>query len=35
MLADVVAIIGKFLLSYNFGITPKIPLPALLESDKS
>ena len=35
MLADVVAIIGKFLLSYNFGITPKIPLHVLLESDKS
>lgn len=35
MLADVVAIIGKFSLSYNFGITPKIPLHVLLESDKS
>ena len=31
MLADVVAIIGKFLLSYNFGITPKIPPHVLLE----
>ena len=35
MLADVVAIIGKFSLSHNFGITPKIPLHVLLEIDKS